>query len=162
LGRHMAATAVAEPVIKTAGAVTIDFRVNGRRALEGLPAELPGSVAHQVGEAGAAQTGHRIGAGARAFKLVASGYNFAVDVAGIAGNPQRVLYAIIERLQLFVAEGPVLDGRVLRNPVGTVAIGGFADHLEIPGVQAPALGPVVHRGATYPIHHGMSAPLYGL
>src|SRR5690606_22589972 len=161
LGRHMAATAIAEAVVEAAGAITIDFRVDRGWPLEGFPAKLTGGIAHHVGEAGTAQAGHRIGTGPWTLKLVATGYYFTVDVAGVARDSQRILHAIVEGLQLFVTERPILNGRVLRDAVSTVAVGGFADNLEIPGIQAPALGPVVHRGATHPIHHGMPAPLNG-
>src|SRR5690606_2204888 len=131
LRRNVAATAITEAMIEAAGTITIDFRVDRRRPLEWFPAQLPGGGTHHIGEAGAAQTRHRIVAGARPLELVATGLQDAVDVTGIAGNPQGVFDAIIEGFKLFIAEGPVLDSRIQWNAMCSVALNGGTDHLEI-------------------------------
>src|SRR6185369_17195123 len=60
LRADMASAAAAEAVIGAAGAAAVLLRIDGGGGAKGLPAQLPGSVGHVVGEAAAAQGGHRI------------------------------------------------------------------------------------------------------
>ena len=70
-------------------------------------------------------------------------------------TPSCVLHAIVVRLEIFVAERPVLDGGSSRNSRRAVAPGRFADDLEVPRVETPRLRHVVHRRAADAVHHRM-------
>ena len=76
----------------------------------------------------------------------------AVD---LTRNADFVFDDIVVGFELIEAKRPVFDGRAGRNARSTIAACGFTDHPEIPGVQTPALGPVVERGSSDRIHHRM-------
>ena len=60
-------------------------------------------------------------------------------------------------LELFQPERPILDGRALWYASRAVAARGFADDLEVPWIEPPALRPVVQGRAADRIHHWMDS-----
>ena len=152
----MAAAAVAEAVILAARALVIGRRVDRRRAREGVPAELARGARHAFGEFGAAQRRHRIAALARPLEDVAARIDDAVDVAGLAGHADLVLDLVVIGLELLEPERPILHRRALGHARGAVAPRRLAHHLEVPGIEPPALRPVVQRGAADRVHHRMN------
>ena len=155
LGVDVAAAAVAEAVIEAARAVVVGLRVDRGRAGEGMPAEPARGGRHVLGELGAGERRHRIGARARALEDVAALVDGAADIAGLAGDADLVLDLVVEGLELLEPERPVLHRRALGDARGAVAARGFAHHPEVPRIEPPALRPVVQRGAADRVHHGM-------
>src|SRR6266853_1214909 len=85
--------------------------VDLRRRTKRLPPELSAGFHHAIGEAGAAQRRHGILALARRFEDVARRIDLALNVAGLSGHPDLMLHQIVEGLEIFVAERPVLQSR---------------------------------------------------
>jgi len=50
LGSHVTTASVAETMIEAARSISINFRIDGRRPLERVPAQRASGVAHHVGE----------------------------------------------------------------------------------------------------------------
>ena len=150
---------VAEPVVHAARAPLVGARVDGGGPGEGLPVQRARRVRHALQEAGPAQRGHRVVAGAGALERVAPLVATAGDVAGLPRDADLVLHPVVVRLELGVAEGPVLDRRSLGQARPAVAPRRRRDHLEVPRVEPPALGPVVQGGAADGVHHGVAAAL---
>src|SRR5687767_7624468 len=98
-----------------------------------MPAKLPRRASHHLGEIGAAKRRHRILAAAGALEDIATLVDTATDVSALAGNSNLALDDVVERLELFVAEGPVFDRRSLRQPRCSVPSRRLANHLEVPG-----------------------------
>ena len=153
LGAHVAAAAIAEAVIHAAGSPFVAARGDGRRAGERMPPERSGGAGHHLGEAGAAQRRHRVGACPRPLEDVAARVDLAVDVAGLSGHADLDFDLVVVRLELLEPERPVFDGGALGQLRGAVPAARLAHHLEVPRVQPPALGPVVKRGAADGVHH---------
>ena len=109
LGADMAAAAVAEAVILAARPVVIGFRIDRRRSGERMPAELARRLGHALGEFGAAQRRHRVGAFAGAFENIAARIDGAADIAGLARYPDRVLDLVVIGLEFLEPERPVFD-----------------------------------------------------
>ena len=122
-----------------------------------MPAERSRASRHLLEERRPAQRRHRVAALARALEDVALRIDLPVDVAGLARHADLELDLLVVRFELVVAERPVLDRRALRNARGAVAALRFADDLEVPGIQPPALRPVVQRRAADAVHHRMPA-----
>ena len=149
----MASAAVAEAVVRAGGSTLVAHGGHRRGSRERVPPERPGGAGHHVGEAGAVQRRHRVGARARAFEDVAAAVDRALDVAGLARDANLHFHLVVVRLQLLEAERPVLDRGAGRQARRAIAPSRLARHLEVPGVQAPALGPVVQGGAADGVHH---------
>src|SRR6202012_260854 len=96
------------------------------------------------GDLGPMQGGHGILAGPRALEDVAGRVDLAPDIAGLARDADLVFDLVVERLQFLQPEWPVFDRRALGDAALAVAARGLRHDLEVPGVQPPALGPVVH------------------
>ena len=124
---------------------------------ERMPAERPSGRSHLVVERRPPQRRHRVLPLARSLEPVAARIDLPVDVASLSRDADLVLDLLVVRLELVVAEGPILDGRSLRNPRRAIAPPRLADHLEVPRVQAPVLRPVVKTGATDAVHHWLAA-----
>ena len=112
---------------------------------------------HLVVERRPAQRRHRVLALARRLESVAARIDLPVDVARLPRDADLVLDLLVVRLELVVAERPVLDGRSLRDARRAVAAPRFAHHLEVPRVQAPVLRPVMEARAADAVHHRVSA-----
>src|SRR6516162_1452443 len=69
----------------------------------------------------------------------------AGKIAGLAGDAQLVLGAVVERLQLRVAHRPVRERRVLRDDGCPVALDGMGAGAEIVLVHAPGNGAIMYR-----------------
>src|SRR5678816_4214238 len=69
---------------------------------------------------------------ARAFEDVAAAIDASVQVAGLAGDADLVLDAIVVGLELLEAERPVFDGRPLRDARSAIPTRGLARHFEVP------------------------------
>src|ERR1700730_5931401 len=108
-----------------------------------MPAERPRGSGHQIDEPCAAKRRHRIVSTARPLEDVAAWIELPVDVPGGTRHADFVLDLVVVALELIEAEGPVIDGRAARDAGHPVAPPGLADDLEIPGVEPPALRPVV-------------------
>ena len=108
---------------------------------------------HQIDEAGASKRRHRILALTRPLEDVAAAIDRALDVAGLSRDAELVLDLVVVRLQFVETERPVLDRRARRQPRRAVALRRFADDLEVPRVEPPALRPVVQRRAADGVHH---------
>src|SRR5262249_44386049 len=61
-------------------------------------------------------------AGARPFEGIAPGLDDAADVPGPSGNAAQIFEAVVMRLQIVVADAPVLQGHALRNEGPAVAL----------------------------------------
>jgi hypothetical protein len=64
---------------------------------------------HLVHEAGAAQRRHRVLALADTFEDVSRLDPATLEIPGVARDPELVLDAIVERLEILVADRPILD-----------------------------------------------------
>ena len=126
-----------------------------------MQADVVRGSRHQVREAGAAKRRHWIFAFPRAFEDVPTFVQCSVDIAGLTGNSDLSLDPLIVRFEFFITERPVLDGRSLRNSRGAVPAFGFADDFEVPGIEPPALTPIMDGGAANRIHHGMPFRAWG-
>ena len=149
----VAAAAIAEAVVHARRAILEALGVDRRRAGEGMPAQRPRGRGHAIEIAGTAQRRHRVRPPPRRFVDVAATIDGAEYVAGLARHADLMLHQVVVRLELFVAERPVLHGGPRRKARAAVAAGGLAHHLEVPRRQAPALRPVVQRGAADAVHH---------
>ena len=149
----MAPAPVAEAVVAARRAVLVADGVHRRRAGERMPAEPARRPGHLLDEAGPAQRRHRVGAAPRSLEDVAAFVDHAADVAGLPGDPDRVLDPVVVLLQRVEAERPVLHRRPHRQPRRAVAPRRLADDPEVPRVEPPALRPVVQRGAADRVHH---------
>ena len=81
---------------------------------------------------------------------------------GLSRHADLVLDSVVIRLQLLVTERPILDRRSVGDSRCPVSAGRLADHLEVPGVETPALRPVVQRRPTHAVHHRMHRRPRGL
>jgi hypothetical protein len=130
--------------------------INGCRRPERLPAELFRGLRHVIGESAAAQRRHRIFALPRRFEDIAAWIDLALQIAALAGDAYFVLHQVVERLQIVVTDGPVFKSRTFGKRARAVAPRHLAARLEIPGMEPPALRPIVNRRAPDRIHHGMN------
>ena len=108
LGVDVAAAAATVAVVHAARAIVIGQRVDRRRAGEGVPAKPCGRRRHALGEPGAAQRRHRVGALARSLEDVTARIDLAVDVAGLAGNADLVFHLVVVGLEFLKPERPIL------------------------------------------------------
>jgi len=151
------ASTVAVSMVGTAGTSFIGSAGNCRGRDEGMPAQQSRRRYQFVHVAGHPKRRHGVFAFARRFENVAALVQFARDISGLTGNSYRIFHFLVIRFELVVRERPVFDGRTLRDPRRAVAPDCLASHLEVPGIEPPALPPVVHRGAADGIHHLMGA-----
>src|SRR5206468_2593885 len=70
-----------------------------------------------------------------------------------ARHADFVLDLVVIRLQFAESERPVFDRRALWNSSGAVAALRLGDDLEVPRIQAPALRPIMQRGAADGVLH---------
>src|ERR1700722_9074539 len=79
----------------------------------------------------------RIPPRARPFKRIATGLDDAAQIAGLSRNTAGVLELIVIGFQLVISDGPILDGRMFRECLLTIAGKGPTANLEIPRSLAP-------------------------
>src|SRR5579883_901645 len=154
---HMAAAAGTVAVIGAAGASFEGFAGDTCGTRKRMPSERSRRSGHLFDVAGPAQRRHGIFALARPLEDVAAIVDLAVDVAGFSGDADRIFNLVVIRFEFLVIEGPIFHGRTLRNAGSAIAADRSAADLEVPWVQAPALGPVMNRSPANGIHHGMDA-----
>src|SRR3546814_15320962 len=88
---------------------------------------------------------------------VAALADLTLHVAGLPGDPDVPLVAVVVGLEVLVADRPVLDRRSLWQRVLAVALDVVAPVLEVARVEAPRLGRPVHPGAAVPVARGEGA-----
>ena len=93
------------------------------------------------------QRRQRIFALARRFERIAAGNFLALQVAGLAGDAELVFGAVVERLEVGIAERPIGERGILRDDGRPVALDGLRAGAEIVLVQAPRERAVVHGAA---------------
>ena len=155
LGAHVTSAEAAIAVKNALRAAAIGLRIDGRRRAERFPAELAGRVQHVVGESRPAQRRHGILALPGAFEYVAGRIDAALNVAGLPADAHFLLDDVVVRLQLIVGDRPIFERGTGGNRVGSVAPDRFRARPEIPGLQTPALRPVMNRRAADGVHHRM-------
>ncbi len=153
LGANVAAAATAEAVVDAGRSVAVGPRVDRRRPRERMPPEPSRRPGHELGEPGAPQRRHGVVATARPLENVAARVDLAADVPRLTRHTDRLFHPVVVRLELLEAERPILHGGARGNSPGAVPARRLADDLEVPRVEAPALRPVVQRGAADRVHH---------
>src|SRR5215217_919579 len=108
-------------MVGAAGTSLIRLAGNGCRRNEWMPAQGLAGGNHLLDVSAGAKRGHRIFAFASAFEDVSSVVLFAADVARLAGDSDLILHSVVVRFELFVADGPILDGRAFRNTRRAIA-----------------------------------------
>ncbi len=114
-----------------------------------------GGIGHHRGEAGAVERWHGIFPRPRALEDIPSLVQLARDVASLSGNADFVFHLVVIGFQLLQSKGPIFHSRTIRDARCAIARHGGAPDLEVPGIQAPALRPIVNGGAADRVHHGM-------
>src|SRR5262245_33047335 len=122
-----------------------------------MPSQRAGGAGHFFSESGRAQWRHWKLAFARRFEDVAALVDFSIDIAGLAGDSDGVLDLVVKRLEFVVAERPVLNRRAFGNTRCAIASDRFTPDFEVPWAKPPALSPIMDRGSTHGIHHGVSS-----
>src|SRR5215471_10961157 len=118
-----------------------------------MPAERFSSSNHFLHVSAGAERRQWILAPARSLEKVSGLILFSTDVSGLTRNADLVFDFVVVRFEFFVGEWPVFDRRTLGNTRRPIAPDRFGANFEIPGIQSPALRPVMHRGAADGVHH---------
>ena len=119
----------------------IDRGRSGKR----MPPKLPRRVGHHLREPVAPQRRHGVFALPRSLEDVAARVNPAVEISGFARYAELVLDLVVVRLELVEAERPILNRGSPGNARRAVASRRLAHHFEVPGIETPALRPIVKR-----------------
>src|SRR5689334_11735191 len=122
--------------------------------MERLPAERTRGRLHVLEIFSGAERRHGVLALPRTLIHIARGIEDAAKVAGLPANADFEFDGVVVRLELVVADWPILDCRVLWKIARAVAVPGFGNGFEIPRLQAPALRVIVNRRAADGVHHG--------
>jgi hypothetical protein len=61
----------------------------------------------------------------RRLERIAAGDLLALEIAGLAGDPELIFGAVVERLEILVAQRPIGEGRILRDRSRPVALDGL-------------------------------------
>ena len=149
------AAARAETVVRASGPIVVGPRVDRGRTGKRIPAERAGSRRHLLVPVAPPQRRHRVLAAARRLENVSASIDLSVDVACLARHTELALRDVVVALDLVDAERPVFHRRSGRDARGTVTFRGFADDLEVPRAQPPALRPVMKRRSANAVHHRM-------
>ena len=121
-----------------------------------MPLELPRRRRHHFREPCPSEWGHRVFAFPRPLEDVAARIDLPIEVSGLTRHAELVLHLLIMRLELVEAERPILHGGSLRDSRGAIAPGRLAHDFEVPGIEAPALSPIVERRPPDGVHHWMN------
>jgi len=89
----------------------------------------------------------RIFATARRLEDVAAVDLLALQIAGLAGDAELVLGAVVERLEVGIAQRPIRDRGILRDRLGAVALNRVRARAEVVLVHAPGHGAVMDGAA---------------
>jgi hypothetical protein len=117
------------------------------RRRERVVTELPGAALEIRARLIDLQRRERITAAPRRLEDVAPVDLLALQIAGLSGDADFVLGAIVIGFEIGVAQRPVDERGIFRNRRGAVALNGVRAHPEIVLVKSPGNGAVVNGAA---------------
>ena len=123
-----------------------------------MQAEIAGRLGEQRLGVALRHRRRRVVTLARAFEKIAAGLLGALDVAGLAGDAGDIFEPVVIRLEIFVADGPILDLMTFGHDAFAVALDHVRANAEIIGKEAPGLAVPVHAGAADPVAGQKAAP----
>ena len=139
--------------------IGVGLRKISGRLREWLVAEFLGGLRKQRVAVALLLRRRRIGPRARALERIAAVLDRSLEIAGFARRAAQIFELVVMRLEIVVGDAPILDGHVLRQEIGAVALRQVTAQHEIGRQKAPSLGVPMHAGAADAVAEHERAPV---